>query len=425
MRRRNFIKQAGLLSLGSALFTQITCSTGKRASTIMVLVRGTNLYGNIGSFSHTAGLLHILENDFPRSKIYLWKKTDNDPTDSLIKKYFPKVEIVISMRDKVGNESPEVNRAIDSSDILIQVSGAGVATNDLQSWVKRVPQKPFGIFGVTIEHVSNSLASLLNQAAFVFTRETVSLEVLHQTGIVCRNIMFTPDTTFRTNIFNDEKTVKFMKDNGLEKDKFICVIPRLRISPYWKINPSNSYSTKQIEEYTALNDQWKENDHAKMREAIIAWIRHTKQKVVLCSEMIYQPELYDELLFQPLPDEIKTYVVKHDYWFADEAMSLYSQAKAMISFECHSPIMSLICGRPAFYLRQPQDTVKGQMFRDIGLSNWVFEIEQSTGKQISDKLLTVYEEYDHALKQVDEAMNRVDKYYRKANDIISNLIING
>ncbi|MGV8093577.1 MAG: hypothetical protein AB2L24_17085 [Mangrovibacterium sp.] len=191
-----------------------------------------------------------------------------------------------------------------------------------------------------------------------------------------------------------------MHDNRIETEKFICVIPRLRKTPYWEIFPdSSSYSLQEIEELTALNNQWKEADHAKLREVIITWVRQTKQKVVLCPEMIYEPELYDELLFNPLPHGVRTHVIKHGYWFADEAMSLYSRAKAMVSFECHSPVMSLVCKRPAFYLRQPQDTIKGQMFHDLGLSDWIFEIEQSSGNLIADRLLAVCEGYDQALEK--------------------------
>ena len=415
MQRRKFIRQSGILSLGISVSSYIIGCTKKKKPNILVLGGGEDMDINIGSFIHTSGLLHVLENDFPESKIILWKKSKNGTTESLLKKYFPSVDIVCGFIDKECNiEGTQLNRAVDKSDILIQVSGAGVAVNYLQAWVKKVPQKPFGIFGVTIENISDSLFSLLNKAAFIFTRETASMDILYQARITCRNIEFVPDTAFRTNIFDDEKAIQFMHDNGIEAEKFICVIPRLRRTPYWEIFPdTSSYSQNKIEEFTALNNQWKESDHAKLREVIITWVRQTKQKVVLCPEMIYETELFDELLFNPLPDDVKAHIVKHDYWFADEAMSLYSRAKAMVSFECHSPVMSLACGRPAFYLRQPQDTIKGQMFRDLGLSDWIFEIEQTTGQVITEELMSVCEDYNHALHKVADAMTMVGKYYQK------------
>ncbi len=53
----------------------------------------------------------------------------------------------------------------------------------------------------------------------------------------------------------------------------------------------------------------------------------------------------------------------------DEAASLYRQARAVVSMECHSPIMACVNGRPAFYVRQPHDTWKGQMYRDLASKN--------------------------------------------------------
>ncbi len=41
------------------------------------------------------------------------------------------------------------------------------------------------------------------------------------------------------------------------------------------------------------------------------------------------------------------------------------------------------------HLRQPTDTRKGQMWRDIGLENWLFEIDSSTGKQIAERMVEI------------------------------------
>jgi len=38
-----------------------------------------------------------------------------------------------------------------------------------------------------------------------------------------------------------------------------------------------------------------------------------------------------------------------------------------VSMECHSPLIALAEGVPSVYLRQPTDTIKGQMYNDLGL----------------------------------------------------------
>jgi len=77
----------------------------------------------------------------------------------------------------------------------------------------------------------------------------------------------------------------------------------------------------------------------------------------------------------------------------------------VISFEMHSPIMAVSSGTPAILLRQPTDTRKGQMWRDIGLDPWIFEIDDSTGKEIAARLLEIGRDLPTARKTADKAKN--------------------
>ena len=87
------------------------------------------------------------------------------------------------------------------------------------------------------------------------------------------------------------------------------------------------------------------------------------------------------LLYDPLPEDVKPSVAVLDrYWLTAEAASVYARAAAVVSFEMHSPIMAVATGTPAVQLRQPTDTRKGQMWRDVGLDAWLFEIDDSTGE---------------------------------------------
>jgi hypothetical protein len=53
----------------------------------------------------------------------------------------------------------------------------------------------------------------------------------------------------------------------------------------------------------------------------------------------------------------------------------YARAYTVLSFECHSPIIAAANGNPMFYLRQPEDSIKGQMYYDLGFDDWIFEID--------------------------------------------------
>lgn len=112
--------------------------------------------------------------------------------------------------------------------------------------------------------------------------------------------------------------------------------------------------------------------------------------------MTYELEIMDELLIDPLRADVKPFVVKRGYWLPDEAASVYAKAHTVLSLECHSAIIAAANGTPCFYLRQPEDTIKGQMYYDLGFHDWVFEINDTNAEQITGRLRNVWKDYDKA-----------------------------
>ena len=146
-----------------------------------------------------------------------------------------------------------------------------------------------------------------------------------------------------------------------------------------------------IEARHAENERHVATDHAKLRSAIVAWVTETGNPALLCPEMTYEVELLRPLLYDPLPAGVKSkVVVKPSYWLTDEAASTYRRAAAVVSLEMHSPIIAIANGCPAIHLRQPTDTRKGQMWRDVGLQEWLFEIDAATGESIAERLLALH-----------------------------------
>ncbi len=426
MDRRKLIQKLGIGSLGFLVYdVMLACrKAGEQlflgeGKTILVVSGWQDV--NIGDIAHTPGLLNILETFFPEAKIILWKKsTATDEVKQLLENNFPKVKIIYGSVDSEMNvNSEEVLNAFDEADVMIHGSGPSVVGQaNLEAWVKATT-KPFGIFGVTIQSISNSLNELLQKASFIYTRETKSIEVLKNAGISGEHVAFAPDATFFMNIHDDQKAGKFMAENGLEPKKFICAVPRLRYTPYHQFRPNNAgWSAEKIKMVEETNEKYKEIDHAKLREAIIRWVRETGNKVLVCPEMTYQVDIMDELLIGPLPEDVKPYVVKRGYWGPDEAASVYAKAHTVLSFECHSPIIALYNGTPAFYLRQPEDTIKGQMYYDLSYTKWTFEIMDTEGKQIADELMNVAKNYNEAQEKVNKTNLRIQQIYRNVTQNI-------
>jgi polysaccharide pyruvyl transferase WcaK-like protein len=115
-------------------------------------------------------------------------------------------------------------------------------------------------------------------------------------------------------------------------------------------------------------------------------------------------------LVDPLPEERKKNVVWRDsFWLPDEARSVYAKARVLISYEMHSPIIAFTEKVPAIYLKQPTDTRKGQMWRDIGLNDWIFEIDETPASQIGDMVMNIHSNYPDAIKQIEKASTLVTK----------------
>ena len=423
--RRDWLRNTGILSFGMLISGAVNACTPKPdnvSKTILVVSGWQDV--NIGDIAHTPGLLHVLETFMPGSKIILWKRSNGEEVKKLLNKNFPKVKIIYGGVDAEKNVlNPEIKEAFKEADVMIHGSGPGlIGADNLASWIKHT-SKPFGVFGTTLQSPGEYHTAILKKASFIFTRETISIDHLKQVGIQGSHIQFAPDATFFLNIHNQEKADQFLKENGLVDKKFICAIPRLRYTPYHQFNPNrNGWSDEKIRQVEETNLKYKEVDHAKLREAMIVWVRETGNKVLVCPEMTYEVDIMDELLIDPLPEDVKPFVIKRGYWMPDEAASIYSKAHTVLSFECHSPIIAAANGTPMFYLRQPEDTIKGQMYYDLGFNDWTFEIEKTEGRQIADRLREVWTDYGRAKDKLQVSMKKVDKIYADAINEIKRII---
>jgi hypothetical protein len=413
MERRNFLKQSSTLGMGvlSTSFLDLSFFEGKNNPVILIVSGWQDV--NIGDIAHTPGLLHLFETYLPDARIILWKRSRSEEVRKLLVKNFPKVSIIYGeVNTSKDTDSLDVLNAFKEADLMVHGSGPSlVGADNLACWSKNT-SKPYGVFGVTLEDPNEYHKEILRKASFIFTRETLSIEHLKKAGIEGSHIRFAPDATFFMNIHDEVRAKTFLKENGLESKKFICVIPRLRYTPYHLFNPNrNGWSEDRIKMVEETNLKYKETDHAKLREAMIAWVRHTGNKVLVCPEMTYQVDIMDELLISPLPDDVRASVKKRGYWFPDEAASVYAEAYAVLSFECHTPIIAAVNNTPMFYLRQPEDTIKGQMYYDLDFNDWVFEINNTTGIQITERLMNIYNDYPGALNYLKKSMHLVDIRY--------------
>ena len=213
-----------------------------------------------------------------------------------------------------------------------------------------------------------------------------------------------------------------MKDNGLEPEEFVCVIPRLRFTPAG-FDDNGFYYTNPKRENPSMAKIGP--DMEKLRNVITYIVTHYDLKVLICPETDYQVPLGRRYLYDRLSDEVrKKVVLKREFWLTDEAESIYAQSKLLLSMEMHSPIIFIDEHRPAVLLRQAEDTWKGQMWRDIGLQDWILELNVSDTAQIIHRVDKILQDYPAALKQAAAASERAIGFDRAAMEYIAGLMEN-
>jgi polysaccharide pyruvyl transferase WcaK-like protein len=375
MQRRTFIQTLASTTLVSTAMATTVRATVTRAPRI--LLRSSWQVVNIGDIAHTPGVLTLIEKYIPEAEVILWASGSlSDEVAEMEHRRFPKLRIVkgtIGADGKASNQ--ELATAIEWTDFLLHGSGPSlVAAKDVAAFVKHTG-KPFGVYGITHgSFLSGDDKALLSQAKFVFFRDSVSLDVAKREGVNAPIMDFAPDGAFACDLRDDKKAAEFLSAHDLEDGKFLCCLSRLRYTPYWTIPGSGRNFDPQRH---ARNEAMKEHDHRALREAIVAVVRETPLKVLLCPEDMTQMAVGKEMLWDALPEDVKPRVVwRKDYWLTDEALSTYVRSAGLFGSEMHSPIMAVGNGIPAIVCRFEEQTSKGIMWRDIGLGDWLFDLDK-------------------------------------------------
>lgn len=369
--RRSFLKYSVLLP-GIAAGLDALGQPAQRS----ILLRSSWQVENIGDIGHTPGVITLLEQYYPDVEVRLWPVDIGKGVDLMLAKRFPKLKIITSETD--------VGKAFNECAFMLHGSGpALVRGKDLALW-KQQTGKPYGIYGITFPGVYGLPAdrwkfrpediTIMTEAKFALFRDSASLEFAREKGAKSPIMEFCPDGAFAVDLKDDEKAKVFLKSRNLQDGQFVCVIPQLRFTPWWELPRKNQ---KPNAAKHARNEEMKEHDNAPIRAAITAVARQTPYKILIVPENETQMRIGKEMLFDPLPDDVKQKtVLRTEYWLTDEAISTYVRSAGLFGIEMHSPIMCVGNRIPAIVCRFEEQTSKGIMWKDIGLGEWLFDLDR-------------------------------------------------
>jgi polysaccharide pyruvyl transferase WcaK-like protein len=415
--RREFIKNSSTLASLIALMPSLATAAGTDKKTVLLCSSWQTF--NIGDIAHTPGVLTILEKQLPDVNVILWPLDVSNGVEAILKKRFPRVPIVKS--------EEEVKDAFNKADFLLHGSGPSlVGRQHIVKW-SNATKKPYGIYGITFPGIyaakdavikaSPLDIELLNKASFTFFRDSISMAFAKNNGITCPIMEFAPDGTFAMDLQNDAAAVAFLKEHNLEEGKFMCCIPRYRFTEEWlNKNKNRPYDQARHD----FNQQMKEHDNAPLREAIIAVIRTTPLKVLICPEDETHVALGKSLILDHLPDDVKEKVVWRDkYWLTDEALSTYKRSAGMFGLEQHSPIICIGQGVPAIVGRFYEQSTKGFMWKDIGLEEWLFDMDnKSDVERLVPTVLAIAKDPKTAKSKALKAKAFVEKRQKESMAIL-------
>ena len=375
---------------------------------------------NIGDIAHTPGVLALLEKHLPEAEVVLWASgSHSEEVAAMERRRFPGLKIVKGHIGKDGTASePDLAKAIAETDFLLHGSGPSfVAARDVAAFVKHTG-KPFGVYGITYDGGDEERQTLMGRAEFLFFRDSVSLKVAQEEGIDCPIMEFGPDGAFACDVTNDKAAEKFLKQKQLEPGRFLCCIPRLRYTPYWRIRDREMGDREKKRD--ARNREMAEHDHAPLREAIAAVVRETDYKVLVCPEDMTQMQVGKTHIIDKLPEDVRRRVAwRENYWITDEALSVYQHSAGLFGLEMHSPIMCIGSGIPALVGRFKEQTSKGFMWRDIGLDDWLFDMDQPEQvARLTETVLSLITDPEGAQRKVKAAQEIVHRRQRETMAVL-------
>ena len=432
MTRRHFLAATATATMAALPAARATATRLPR-----LLLREALQYENIGDVGRVPGTIRVLEQHLPGVEITLWPWSLSAPERAMLTRAFLKLRLVEGEIDAQGRAStPALAEAWQQADLFLS------PTKNARSYTEwAATGRPFGLFGASFDPITDRRTrpqgltlrelraeiervprgtfeqkfgprAFYEKAAFIYPRDTLGLRFLQREELKPGVLEFGPEGCFAFDLRDEARAADWRQRHGLADEDYLCVVPRLRYTPYYQVK--NLPRSAADYETDALNAASAAADHAALRNLIVRWVRQTGARVVACPEMTYQIATAKEQLIDPLPDDVRKRVVWRDtFWLPDEAAALYARARAVVSAECHSPIIALAAGTPMLHVRNPVDTIKGQMFADIGLADWLFESTEATGEQLWSALRPIHDDLPKARQRVATVMSQVAALQRR------------
>ena len=319
---------------------------------------------NIGDIAHTPGVLALLEKHLPEAEVRLWPSKRGQRRRGDAERRFPQLAIVQGAEDQ--------EKAFAECDFLLHGSGPSlVAAKDVARWRKETG-KPYGIYGITLSTADPQVLESISGAKFVFFRDSVSLQFAKESGAKCPVMEFGPDGAFAVDLRNDEAAERSSRSTAWRRANSSAASAGCGTRRTGRSRPPDDRRGRP----QACRERGAEG--ARPRSAARGDRRGGRGRhegAGLPGGSEPDGGRQGDARGPAARGVKKSVVWRESYWLTDEALSTYVRSAGLFGNEMHCPIMCIGNGIPAIVCRWKEQTSKGFMWRDIGLGDWLFDLD--------------------------------------------------
>lgn len=236
---------------------------------------------------------------------------------------------------------------------------------------------------------------LFGDARFLYGRDSDSLRYLQQHGLLNRHSGVRPDHCFHFSGYDELWAEKFLQQHGLQSKQFVGLMLRIADPMPGSGDPlSKAVSPQRLADHMEKN-----------RQLVEKWIGNTGMKVLICHETTASIRTAREYLWERLSDEARRHCVYVDrLWLPEQARSVYKRMRMFVSMELHSAILALSAGTPVVHHPLQESGRKREMFVDIGLDDWLFDIDRCTADEMISTMFHIHNDYDRAEQRIADLL---------------------
>jgi len=411
--RRDFIKITGSLVVTCSFFnfSDLKILQNNRNRILLRSGWSTDSYSDLAVIP---AAYRSIQRFVPNTEVMVWPFTMNEILNSLLENNFTNINLINgTINDQGEPTTEELKKAFDSAHMLMYVTcpnknidwagtdPSAIETASIEYCIKNnIPYILYGIGDIPeATETQSAMQNKLNKAILTFIMDSTTEDILKDNKI--KNLQLAPPIIFGFDLKNDNDARKYISDLGLSNKTFIVV---------------NLYSNGNNipQKNTAIN---------KIVYLIENWIQKTEHFILLIPEKSADVEILSNVYNQlSNTAKEKTKLITEDI-SPDMVSSIVEKSRIATGMSPYLLFSAMQVGIPIYHYSDWSVSNSGQSLIDLGLKDFVIDIEKVSENEFVDKLSEIDDKYVKALIETNKSNEDTnEKLQRSFDDIYRQLL---